>query len=59
MSRVAKVAKDMKLCFGFNSQQGCSRGKDCRFKHACSFAEKKNGKDSVCLDPGHNVVNHK
>ena len=54
----AKAAKVKGLCFGFNSQQGCSR-KDCKFTHACSFADKKQGKDWVCQDAGHNVINHK
>ena len=55
---VAKPTKAKGLCYSFNSQQGCNR-KDCRFIHACSFADKKQGKDWVCQDAGHNVINHK
>ena len=55
---VMSTIKALKLCYDFNKKDGCPR-KDCKFKHACSFYDKKLGKDSICMDTSHNLVNHK
>ena len=55
---VSSTLKDLRLCYDFNKKEGCAR-KECRFKHACSFNDKKKGRDSFCMDPSHNLINHK
>ena len=46
------------LCYDFNKKDGCAR-QDCKFNHACSYKDKSKGNDWVCMDPGHNFINHK
>ena len=45
------------VCFDFNKPGGCGRG-SCKFKHACSFVD-RNKPGWVCMDVGHNRINHK
>ena len=56
-SGMTEKEKIKSVCFDFNKQAGCGRG-SCKFKHLCSFVDRaKPG--WVCLDAGHNRVNHK
>ena len=55
---VTSTVRALNLCYNFNKKDGCSR-KDCRFKHACSYTEKRQGKEWCCMDASHNKINHK
>ena len=49
--------KVRKCCRAYNSDQGCTRGSRCTWKHWCSAVKEKEGK--VCWDRSHNLKTHK
>ena len=57
LSGLTEKEKLKNVCFDFNKPGGCGRG-SCKFKHACSFVD-RNKPGWVCMDVGHNRINHK